>query len=64
MAPEFLCELVSIRSQLNSYSECGFSVVTPTLWNGLLADIRNASSLENYKSILKTSVFKVTFTDK
>jgi len=64
MAPEYLCELVSIRkssrklrsssqilmqvpvSRLKSCDDCAFSVVAPTLWNRLLADIRNASSLE------------------
>jgi len=30
----------------------------------LPADIRNTSSHENYKSILKTHLFKVTFTDR
>jgi len=28
----------------------------PTLWNTLPADVRNASSLENFKSVLKTPV--------
>ena len=37
-----------------------FSVAAPTLW----ADIRNVSSLENFKSLLKTYLFKVAFTDK
>jgi len=32
------------------------SVAAPTLWNQLPADIRNVSSLENYKSVLKTPV--------
>ena len=82
MAPEYLCELVSIRksslklrsssqillqvpvSQLKSYGDCVFSVATPTLWNKLPANIRNASSLENVKSILKTNLFNVAFTDK
>ena len=30
-----------------SYGDYEFSVAAPTLWNRLLADIRNASSLEN-----------------
>ena len=36
----------------------------PTLWNRLPANIRNASSLENFKSLLKTHLFKVAFTDR
>jgi len=41
-----------------------FSVVVPTLWNMLPVDIRNASSLENVQSLLKTNLYKVAFTDK
>ena len=51
-------------SRLKSYGDCAFSVAAPTLWNRLPADVRNASSLENLKSILKTHLFKVAFTDK
>ena len=50
MAPEYLCELVSIRKssgKLRSLliGDCAFSVAAPTLWISLPADIRNASSL-------------------
>jgi len=38
-------------SQLKSYGDCAFSVSAPTLWNRLPTDIRNALSLENFKSI-------------
>ena len=51
-------------SRLKSYDDCAFSVAAPTLWNRLSADIRNASSLENFKSVLKTHLFRVAFTDK
>ena len=51
-------------SQLKSYGDCTFSVAAPTLWNKLPTDNRNVSSLENFKSILKTLLFKVAFTDK
>ena len=82
MAPEYLCELVSIRkssrklrsssqillqvpvSRLKSYGDCAFSVAAPNLWNKLPANIRNSSSLGNFKSLLKTHLFKVAFTDK
>ena len=36
----------------------------PTLWNKLSANIRNVSSREYFKSVLKTHLFKVTFIDK
>jgi len=51
-------------SRVKSYGDCAFSVAAPTLWNKLPADIRNASSLENFKSVLKTHMFRVAFTDK
>ena len=38
-------------SRLKSYDYCAFSVAAPTLWNRLPADIRNVSSLENFKSL-------------
>ena len=51
-------------SRLKSYGDCAFGVAAPTLWNKLPANIRNASSLGNFKSLLKTHLFNVTFTDK
>jgi len=51
-------------SRLKSYGDCAFSVATPTLWNKLPTNIRNVSSLGNLKSLLKTHLFKVAFTDK
>ena len=83
MAPEYLCELVSIRkssrklrsssqillqvplSRLKSYGDCAYGVAAPTLWNTLLADIRNVSSFEMFLIGSKyTHLFKVAFTDK
>jgi len=51
-------------SRLKSHGDCAFSFATPTLWNKLPANIRNASSLGNLKSLLKTHLFKFAFTDK
>ena len=75
MAPEYLCELVFMRKSSPklrsssqwlclSSSDCGFSIEAPTFRNRLLANIRNVSSLENLKSLLKTNLFKIAFTDK
>jgi len=76
MAPEYLCELVSIRksfrklrsssqillqvlvSRLRSYGDCAFSVAAPTFWNRLPVNIKNGSSLEHFKSLLKTHLFR------
>ena len=41
------------KLHFKSYVDCVFSVADPTLWNRLPPDIRNASSLENVKSVLK-----------
>ena len=51
-------------SGLKLYGDCALSVTAPTSWNRLPADIRNASSLEKIKSVLKTHLFKVAFTNK
>ena len=51
-------------SRLKSYGDYAFSVAVPTLWNRLMVDIRNASSLENFKSLLKAHLIKAAFTDK
>ena len=50
-------------SRLKSYGDT-FSVAATTLWNRLLAYIRNALPLENCKYIIKTHLFKVVFTNK
>ena len=43
-------------SRLKSYGDCAFSAAAPTLWNRLPANIRIASSFENFKSLLKTPI--------
>ena len=51
-------------SQLKTYGNCAFSVAALTMWTRLPEDIKNVSSLENFKSALKHSgLFKVVFTD-
>ena len=82
MAPEYMCEQVSIRkpsrklksssqillqvpvSRVKLSGDCAFGVVAYTLWNKLPANITNASSLENFKSLLKTHLFKAAVTVK
>ena len=46
-------------SRLKSYGDCAFSIAAPTLWNRLPTNIRNASSLGTFKSLLKTHLFRV-----
>ena len=51
-------------SRLKSYGDCAFCVAGPRLWNGLPEEIRKSSSLENFKSSLKTYLFRVAFSVK
>ncbi|KAL3054734.1 hypothetical protein OYC64_017630 [Pagothenia borchgrevinki] len=54
--------LLSIpRSRLRTVGDRAFSVATPTLWNALPAEIRNAASLDIFKSSLKTHLFTMAF---
>ena len=38
-----------------------FSYIAPRLWNGLPEDIKLSKTLENFKSKLKTYLFKKSF---
>ncbi|KAL3061986.1 hypothetical protein OYC64_009996 [Pagothenia borchgrevinki] len=54
--------LLSIpRSRLRSVGDRAFSVAAPTLWNALPPKIRNAASLDIFKSSLKTHLFTMAF---
>ena len=48
-------------SKLKSYGEGAFSVAGPTLWNRLPEEVRNKPSLESFKLLLKTHLFKIAF---
>ncbi|KAL3048824.1 hypothetical protein OYC64_008328 [Pagothenia borchgrevinki] len=54
--------LLSIpHSRLRTFGDRAFSVAAPTLWNSLPAEIRNAPSLNIFKSTLKTHLFNKAF---
>ncbi|KAL3058228.1 hypothetical protein OYC64_010411 [Pagothenia borchgrevinki] len=54
--------LLSIpRSRLRTVGDRAFSVAAPTLWNALPPEIRNAASLDIFKSSLKTHLFTLAF---
>ena len=53
--------LTSIPYSLKSYGYRSFSVAAPELWNSLPPKIRTISSLTNFKSELKTYLFKLAF---
>ena len=48
-------------SKLKSYGEGAFSVADSTLWNRLPEEVRNKPSLESFKLLLKTHLFKIAF---
>jgi hypothetical protein len=52
--------LVCPRVRRN-YGECGFSVAGPAAWNALSLETRSASSLEQFKSKLKTELFTKSY---
>lgn len=46
------------RTRLCGFGDRSFSAVAPKLWNALPANIRNASSTDIFKSLLKTYLFQ------
>ena len=55
--------LIQPRPARTKYGERAFSWVAPQLWNTLPRDIRFASSVNRFKSMLKTYLFKKCFCD-
>jgi hypothetical protein len=46
------------RSRTTSYGDRAFSIAAPQLWNELPLDVRNATSVTNFKTQLKTHLFR------
>ena len=46
------------RTKLKTKGDRAFAVVAPTLWNGLPLSIKEAESLDAFKSLLKTHLFR------
>ena len=53
--------LLAIPKSCTSYGDRAFTVCGPTLWNGLPESIRDSHSLENFKSKVKTFLFKEAY---
>ena len=49
------------EKSLQSFSDRSFSVAATKLWNELPEDIRNISSINVFKTALKTHLFKSAF---
>jgi len=55
------CRLQAFKSSTKFYGDRSFSFASAQLWNNLPGDIRNASSLNIFKTRLKTHLFKQYF---
>jgi len=55
--------LLSIPSSKKSWGDRAFAHAGPSLWNELPPQIRNITSLESFKTSLKTHLFQVAFND-
>lgn len=53
--------LLSVPRTISSYGDRSFSASAPKLWNSLPTDIRETSSLEHFKKLLKTHMFNCAY---
>ena len=53
--------LVVSEDNFDSYGNCTFSVIVPSLWNNLLDQIRTVACLSSLKSKVKTFSFSHSF---
>ena len=53
--------LVVSEDNVDSYGNCTFSVIVPSLWNNLLHQIRTVACLSSLKSKVKTFSFSHSF---
>ena len=49
------------KGKLSTLGARSFSAAAPKLWNGLPVELRQATSLDSFKSKLKTYLFKKYF---
>ena len=50
-------------ARLVTLGDDAFKVAAPTLWNKLPTHTRNSKSLNSFKNLLKTHLFKLSFLD-
>ena len=51
--------LIILNSKMKLFGDRAFSIAGPRLWNSLPMDIRKADSVQQFKSLLKTYLFKL-----
>ena len=54
--------LQELRSS-NSFGDRSFVICAPKLWNNLPTHIKNCTTLDSFKSLLKTHLFNIAFAD-
>ena len=52
-------DLVEPSSKMRTYGDRSFAVCAPRLWNSLPLSIRRSSSVDTFKNVLKTYLFKM-----
>jgi hypothetical protein len=60
-APSALYDLSPPSIHIKSYGKRAFSNYAPTLWNSLPVSIRSSPTLQRFRSILKTHLFREAF---
>src|SRR6218665_1882731 len=53
--------LLHVQRSSTKFGDCSFSIAGPTAWNSLPDHVKNASSLETFKSKLKIHLFKQSY---
>ncbi|KAK0147849.1 Disintegrin and metalloproteinase domain-containing protein 22 [Merluccius polli] len=54
----------STRTKHRTWGDRAFSIAAPSLWNSLPKPIRDCTNINNFKTQLKTHLFKLAFNDK
>ena len=55
-------KLLVIRSRTTQVHKCSFASIGPRIWNGLPINLKEAESIGQFKSLIKTHLFKLCFT--
>ena len=58
---EAIVLIVPPKPRLPSYGDRAFYIAAPVLWNALPSNIRQAKTLETFKSLLKTHLFRQAY---
>ena len=55
-------KLPVIKSRTTQVHKCSFASMGPRIWNGLPKNLREAATIEQFKSLMKTHLFKLCYT--